>query len=128
MMKRRIGMNVLAAAGLALAFGLSAMTGPAAAADDLKSWQKEIVRLVAQKQVYPRSALSREIEGRAKVKLTVARDGSLKAHEIVERTGHEILDKEIDNLVQRIDPLPEPPSSVSEKDLSFVLPLAWVIQ
>lgn len=128
MMKQRTGLSICAAAGLALALGLSALAGPAAAADDIQSWQKEIVRLVAQKQVYPRSALSREIEGRAKVKLTVARDGSVEAHEIVERTGHEILDKEIGSLVKRIDPLPEPPSSVSEQDLSFILPLAWVIQ
>lgn len=117
-----------AAAAVALIFAVTASSGPAAAADDLKSWQQEIVQVVAEKQVYPRSALSREIEGRAKVKLTVARDGTVKAHEIVERTGHDILDKEISSLVERIDPLPEPPSSLSKKDLSFILPLAWTIQ
>lgn len=124
----RKGATLLAAGGFALGLGISAMTAPAFAADDMKSWQQEIIKLVAKKQVYPRAALSREIEGRAKVKLTIDRSGAVQSHEIIERTGNEILDAEIDNLVERLNPLPEPPSSVPDSSLSFVLPLAWIIQ
>jgi len=118
-------LSILAAGGLALGIGLT--TTPASA-DDLATWQKEIVQLVAKKQVYPRAALSREIEGHAKVKLTVDRSGKIQSHEIVERTGQPVLDKEIDGLVERLDPLPTPPADIPDADLSFVLPLAWVIQ
>ena len=124
--KKTIGM--IAAGGFVAATLISAMAVPAFAADDLKSWQREIVKLVAKKQVYPRAALSREIEGKAKVKLTVDRNGNIASHEIIEKTGYDVLDNEIENLVERLNPLPTPPSDISDDNLSFVLPLAWVIQ
>lgn len=123
---RTIG--IIAAGGIAAAAILTAVAAPAFAADDLQSWQKKIVQLVAQKQVYPRAALSREIEGRAKVRLTIDRSGAISSHEVLESTGSEVLDNEIENLVERLNPLPTPPSNISDENLSFVLPLAWVIQ
>jgi len=123
---RTIG--IIAAGGFAAAALLPAFAVPALASDNLQSWQKEIVQLVAKKQVYPRAALSREIEGRAKVRLTVDRTGAISSHEVIESTGSDVLDSEIENLVARLNPLPTPPSGISDDNLSFVLPLAWVIQ
>lgn len=120
--------GILAAGGIAASAIVTAFATPAFAADDLKSWQKEIVQLVAKKQVYPRAALSREIEGRAKVKVTVDRSGAISSHEILEATGHDVLDNEIGSLVERLNPLPTPPSDIADENLSFVLPLAWIIQ
>lgn len=125
---RKQTIALIAAGGFAAATLISAFAVPAYAAGDLKSWQKEIVKLVAKKQVYPRAALSREIEGHAKVKLTVDRSGHISSHEIIQKTGYDVLDKEIDKLVDRLNPLPTPPSDIPDSSLSFVLPLAWVIQ
>ncbi len=107
---------------LGLAFG--AVTAPAQA-DDMKSWQIKVVKAVAKNQRYPRSAIAREIEGKAKVRLIVAADGTITSHEIVEETGEKILDREIPKLVEKLNPLPALPDGKSE--LSFVLPLNWTL-
>jgi len=105
--------------------GLTAEPGHAA---DIKSWQRQIAKVVASKQVYPRSALRREEEGEAKVKVTVARDGKIANFEIIQETGHASLDREVPKLIERIDPLPKPPSDAGDDQLTFILPLAWVLQ
>ncbi len=99
-----------------------------AQANDIKKWQTKIVKLVAKKQVYPRSAMRKELEGRAKVRVSIDRSGAIVSHEVVTPTGLSVFDKEIPKLIKRIDPLPTPPKSLTEGQLSFVLPLSWVIR
>lgn len=99
-----------------------------AQAADIASWQRSIVKVVAQKQVYPRSALRREIEGNARVQITIARDGTIANFEILENTGHDVLDREVPKLMERISPLPAPPNELSDDQLTFILPLAWALR
>ena len=116
---------------LALAFVVAVTTviaSQGAMAGDLRSWQRSIAKAVASKQVYPRSALRREIEGSAKVRVTVDRSGKIASFEMIQATGHDELDREVPKLMNRIDPLPAPPADVSEDQLTFVLPLSWVLQ
>ena len=104
------------------AFGFVFAAAPAQA-DDMKDWQIAVVKSVAKNQRYPRSAIAREIEGKAKVRLVVSADGSITSSEIVEATGEDILDKEIPKLVEKLNPLPALPNGQTE--MSFVLPLTW---
>lgn len=110
------------AAAFALMFAFGVVATPAYAAD-MTSWKKAVAKKVAKKQKYPRSALAREIEGRAKVRLHVAADGTIASHEILEETGQSVLDREIPKLVKRLNPLPALPDGKTE--LSFVLPINW---
>jgi len=98
-----------------------------AEASDIKKWQKKIVKLVSKKQVYPRSAMRKELEGRAKVRVNIDRTGAIVSHEVLTPTGKDVFDKEIPKLMGRINPLPAPPESLTDGQLSFVLPLSWVI-
>ena len=91
----------------------------------MNSWKKAVAKKVAKKQKYPRAALAHEIEGKAKVRLVVAADGSISSHEVVQETGEAVLDKEIGKLVKRLNPLPALPEDRTE--LSFVLPLSWTL-
>ncbi|WP_150004115.1 energy transducer TonB [Iodidimonas muriae] len=110
-------------AGVVMAAGA---TGANAA--DATSWKRSIAKVVAQKQVYPRSALRREIEGSARVKVTIDRDGKIANFEMLEDTGHEVLNREVPKLMERINPLPTPPSDLSDAELTFILPLSWVLR
>lgn len=112
--------KVVAAFALAFTVGF---VGTPAEASDMASWKKAVAQKVAKKQKYPRSALAREIEGRAKVRLSVAADGAITSHEIVEETGEAVLDREIPKLVDRLNPLPTLPDGKTE--MTFVLPLNW---
>lgn len=110
--------HFLAAALLVLSFAST----PAAATLDMDSWKKAVVKQVVQKQKYPRSAMAREIEGRAIVRLNVSADGTVQSHEIVESTGAAVLDREIPRLVKRLE-LPALPEGMEETSLR--LPLDW---
>lgn len=92
-------------------------------ADAMSDWRKTVVKKVAKKQTYPRSALAREIEGRARVRIFVSKDGTITNHELVEPTGERVLDREIPKLMKRLSPLPNLPEG--EEDMSFILPLNW---
>jgi len=107
---------------------MGAVVPHAVAGESVKDWQHDVVKRIAQKQVYPRAALSREIEGSAKVKITIDRTGHITSYDVVKPTGHKELDEDIPKLVKRIDPLPQPPSSLADADLKMTLPLNWVIQ
>lgn len=95
-------------------------------ADALGDWRKEVVKKVAETRTYPRSAISREIEGRAMVLLKVAQDGTITAHQVLQPTGQQVLDREIPKLVSRLNPLP--PLPAGEKDASLVVPISWVLE
>lgn len=98
-------------------------SAPAVQADAMTDWQREVVQKVRAKQGYPRLAVARQIEGRAKVRLTVASDGTISNYEIIEATGEDVLDRAIPPLIGKLSPLPPLPDGRS--DLTFVLPLNW---
>lgn len=95
---------------------------------DIKSWQKEIVKKIVKSHIYPRSAIAREIEGRAKVSVTIDRTGKITAYEILEPSGESQLDKVIPKMMEKLDPLPEPPAELSDDNLTFTIPIAWRLQ
>ncbi|WP_321394270.1 TonB family protein [Emcibacter sp.] len=119
--------TILKIATLVSALALPLSFAQTASAGDIKSWQTSIVKLVAKKQVYPRAAMNDELEGRAKVKISIDRTGAITAHELVESSGHDVFDQEVEALVSRINPLPTPPADLADSNLSFILPLTWAI-
>lgn len=109
---------------LVVAFFLALTTIPsAAAASSMEEWQRAVVMKVMAKQGYPRMAVARQIEGKAKVRLTVDADGTISNYEIVEPTGEDVLDRSIPTLISKLSPLPPLPEG--RTDMSFVLPLNW---
>jgi len=114
--------------GLLAAAAVTAAAAGASQAADMKSWQRQIAKAVASKQVYPRSAMRREQEGEARVKITIHRSGEIADFEILQKTGHVSLDREVPKLIERINPLPAPPAEAGDEALTFILPLAWVLQ
>jgi protein TonB len=119
-MFKKVNTIIAAAIACSFAFGIASTS---VSADEMSGWKKAVAKKVAKKQKYPRSAISKEIEGRAKVRLTVSADGAITAHEIVEPTGEKVLDREIPKLVNRLNPLPALPAGQAE--FSFLLPLNW---
>ncbi len=118
--------TVFVAAALAAILFLG--TPDVAQAAGKSSWMRAVARTIASKQVYPRSALARQIEGTAKVRVTIDRSGKVMKYEVVKATGSKVLDKEIGHLMRRIDPLPKPPAEIADTGLTFVVPLIWALQ
>lgn len=109
---------------------LVAFTGFVASANaqDISGWQKDVGQAIAKKQSYPREALRKSIEGQLKVEIDVDLQGNIVAHNVVTSSGHEVLDREVPKLMDRVSPLPAPPAGVEDSQLKLVVPLAWAIQ
>ncbi len=99
-----------------------------ASALDMKSWQQAVVKKIQKSHIYPRSAIRKEIEGRAMVELKFDRAGSITNFEILEPTGEAVLDKTIPKMVEKMDPLPEPPAEMADGKLSITIPISWRLQ
>jgi len=108
--------------------GVFITTATPAYADDLKDWQREIVKKIVKSHIYPRSAIAREIEGRAKVSVTIDRSGKITGFEVLEPTGESQLDNVIPKMMEKMDPLPAPPDSLPDDNLTFTIPIAWRLQ
>ena len=111
---------------LLLTGAMFAVVSPAHA--DVKVWQKSIVKKMRKSFIYPRSAIAREIEGRARVKVTIDRTGAITNYEIVEPSGKSQLDKVIPKIMTKLNPLPSPPAELPDANLSFTIPIAWRLQ
>jgi periplasmic protein TonB len=104
------------------------LAGTPAFADEIRDWRIKVAKKIAKKHIYPRSAISREIEGKARVKVTLARDGVITNFEIIQPTGQKILDKAIPKMMKKLTPLPSPPDSMPDAKLTFVIPITWRLQ
>lgn len=94
-------------------------------AQDMNSWKKALVKQIRKHQKYPRSAMNREIEGRAIVRIVFNADGSIASHEIVESTGAKVLDREIPRILQKMK-LPALPADQAAP-YSIRVPFSWVL-
>ena len=116
-----------AAALLTLVLGLNAVNSSAKAQDsDFREWQRAVATKIATNQHYPRSAVSRRIEGRAQVRLVIEKDGKIRGYEVVSETGEAVLDREIPRVVTKINPLPALPGD--REELVLTIPLIWSLK
>jgi len=113
---RRIAM--LAVPGL---IGLAA-TGPAHAVDPV--WQKKVAQLISANYAYPRSAVLRGEQGRAKVKMVFSGAGKLLSVDLVQSTGSAILDREAVRIPRKVASYPAPPGG---SNTDAVFPITWRI-
>ncbi|GAK34458.1 MULTISPECIES: TonB family protein [Iodidimonas] len=119
--RKALAVALMTTAALSASFGV-------VKAASVADWQTAIARTVASKQVYPRSAMMRQLEGSARVKVVMDRTGAIQSYEILQPTGHNVLDSEIERLMGRVNPLPKPPAELSDDRLTIILPLNWTLQ
>ncbi len=105
------------AASAALLLGVVApSTGIAA------DWSTAVRNEISAVHSYPRSAQVRGDEGTAKIRISVAADGSIQNVELIEATGSKILDREAIRIPSKIGKLPVPPS---KKPTDLIIPITW---
>ena len=114
---RRVSM--LAITGL---IGLAA-TGPAHAVDP--AWQKKVAQLISANYAYPRSAVLRGEQGKARVKIAVSGAGKLLSVDLVQSTGSAILDREAVRIPRKVAAWPVPPGG---GNTDVVFPITWRIE
>lgn len=84
-------------------------------------WQKQVSRIIASKQTYPRTAQMRGEEGTAKVKIYVGAGGNIERTELVAPSGSATLDKEALAMPTRAGSVPPPPGGAA----AIIVPVTW---
>jgi protein TonB len=106
----------------------SATTAPTAAAArkaKLVSWKRRLALHLQRNKRYPREAQSHRETGTSKVTFVVDRQGHVVSSRIVKGSGSEALDRETLELLQRAQPLPEPPTEVGGTQFAFTMPILF---
>ena len=74
---------------------------------------------------YPYPARSRRQQGSVKVWFRVDRQGNILERRIDTGSGFSILDKATIDLLDRASPVPKPPQTLQNTDLTFTVPIAY---
>jgi protein TonB len=116
-MTTKIFMKRLAVSAITAA--ILAFTTPALS--QATEWNRQVSRIVASHQTYPRAAQMRGDEGTVRVKVYVDPTGAIQKVELVVPSGSSILDREALALPTKVGKLPAPPTGTT----TIVLPLTW---
>lgn len=74
---------------------------------------------------YPRRARQRNHEGTALLYFVIDRQGRIISHRLQRSSGHEALDREVEAMLQRAQPLPAMPADMPGDRLELVVPVQF---
>ncbi|MEM7171617.1 MAG: TonB family protein [Pseudomonadota bacterium] len=77
---------------------------------------------------YPSRAKRRRLEGIAYLYFSIDRDGQLLDYRIHATSGHELLDREVQAMIERAAPLPPMPDDLDGQGLELVVPVQFRLQ
>jgi len=99
---------------------------PAAHNDDKEvDFQTQLMAHLNSFKRYPAEAKRQGKTGVVMVRFRIDRTGHMLSYRIEQGSGHAALDEETVRLMQRADPFPAPPDSVSGAELEFVVPVQY---
>jgi protein TonB len=80
---------------------------------------------LARHKRYPIQARRLRQEGLVKVTFTITSDGRVVSKRIAQSSGHELLDREVQAMLDRASPLPRIPTSLGRTSITITLPVAF---
>jgi protein TonB len=92
------------------------------------SWQTALIRHLQQFKRYPGDAQARGDEGVVLLSFSVDRSGHVLAHQIVHSSGYPELDAEVNQMIERAQPLPPFPPSMTEGKLDLTVPIRFSLR
>jgi periplasmic protein TonB len=92
------------------------------------AWQTSLVRRLEQYKRYPSEAQSRGEEGVVLLGFSVDRSGHVLEHRVVHSSGYPALDDEVMSMIERAQPLPPFPSTMTESKLDLTVPIRFSLR
>jgi protein TonB len=89
------------------------------------SWQTLLFKQLQRFKNYPSGARARNEQGVVKLTFTVDRDGHVLSRQIVTGSGYPDLDAEVLTMVERAQPLPAFPASMTQAQQDFTVPIRF---
>jgi periplasmic protein TonB len=92
------------------------------------TWETSLVKRLNQFKRYPGDAQSRGVEGVVLLSFSVDRTGHVLSHQIVRSSGHPELDAEVTSMIERAQPLPAFPPSMTDDKLDLTVPIRFSLR
>lgn len=92
------------------------------------SWQTSLVRQIQRTKRYPPEAQARGEQGVVLLSFSLDRNGRVLAHRIAESSGHADLDNEVMAMIERAQPLPAFPPSMTQAKLDLTIPIHFSLR
>jgi protein TonB len=89
------------------------------------SWQSLLFKQLQRFKSYPSGARARNEQGVVKLTFTVDRDGHVLSRQIMTGSGYPDLDAEVLTMVERAQPLPAFPASMTQAQQDFTVPIRF---
>jgi periplasmic protein TonB len=92
------------------------------------SWTTLLFKQLQRYKSYPSGARARNEQGVATLAFTVDRDGHVLSRQIVTSSGHPDLDAEVLTMIERAQPLPAFPASMTQAQQDFTVPIRFSLR
>lgn len=92
------------------------------------SWQTNLIKHLQQYKRYPNDAQSRGEEGVVQLSFSVDRNGHVLSRQVVRSSGYPELDAEVMAMIQRAEPLPPFPASMTQPKLDLTVPIRFSLR
>ena len=77
---------------------------------------------------YPNRARAHRQTGTASIYIEIHRSGRVESYELRASTGHELLDREVEAMVERARPLPPFPEEMRQEHFELLLNVEFVLE
>jgi protein TonB len=92
------------------------------------SWQSLLFKQLQRFKSYPSGARARNEQGVVMLSFTVGRDGHVLSRQIVTGSGYPDLDAEVLTMLERAQPLPAFPASMTQAQQDFSVPIRFSLR
>jgi protein TonB len=92
------------------------------------SWQSLLLKHLQQFKNYPNQARERNEQGVVLLAFSIDRNGHVLSRHIVSGSGHADLDDEVMAMIERAQPLPAFPPSMTQAQLSLTVPIRFALR
>lgn len=104
------------------------VASPPSQEDLLANYRRRLTDLLARQQEYPRVAAMRGWEGEVRIRIRVARKGSLLGVTLDHSSGHDILDRHAIAMLEGLGALPALPDEYGSSELQVVVPVSYSLR
>ena len=105
-----------------------APTAPSADAGTLETYRMELMRMARAYKRYPRVAMDNNWEGRVVIRMIIGANGMISSISVVSTSGHEILDKQALDMIQKAKPRVQIPAALRGREFPLDIPVVYSLK
>ncbi|MBV8031894.1 MAG: energy transducer TonB [Betaproteobacteria bacterium] len=117
-----------APAPLAKADPSPAPPSDSADAGSLELYRMQLMKSASRYKKYPRVAMDNNWEGRVLVRMVIGANGMISSLTVISSAGHEILDKQAIDMLQKAKPLVQIPPALRGREFTLEIPVIYSLK